>query len=294
VDSGGRVVNATKHTYGHAFAIFALAHAFRITKHEQYRDAAIATWQVVRAKLRDVGGGFRAEAPREFSGIGGLRTQNPVMHMFEALLALYKATGSHEALEGARSTGDFVINKLLRGTIDGGAYIPEWYDSNWQPLPTRQAGGYVELGHQFEWAYLLDAAAYQGLPATYAAVADRVLTYAIKTGYDDTSGGAFSVAYPEGSEVVREKGWWQQSECLRALMRFGVLYGKRDMQRRYQQTLDFVREEFVDNTNGGWRIKPKSVCSRSQCTDEQPGAYHMTAMHMEALMLSSSKAQATP
>jgi len=286
VDAEGRVVHDSKHTYGHAFAIFALAHAYRVTKDERYRDAALMAWRAVNLGLRDPAGGFRPEAPRDFSsGTADLRTQNPVMHLFEALLALYDATGSAEALAGARVVGDFVAYRLLEGLPDGGAYVPEWYDATWQPLP-REGGGYIDLGHQFEWAYLLNSAEERGLPSLYTAVAQRILDYAIKTGYDDQAGGTFNVAHVDGT-VVREKGYWQQSECLRTVMRYAALYGKADMKRRYEQTLALVRDELIDTENGGWFLMTKSACARQSCPDEQPDAYHMTTMHREALALAA-------
>ena len=285
VDADGRIVRASKHTYGHAFAIFALAHAYRLTKDERYGSAALATWRAVRANLRDSVGGFLPGAPRDFSGdrSSGSRTQNPLMHLFEALLALYDATGDPEALAGARGIGDFVVYRLLRGLPDGGAYIPEWYDAKWVPLPERDSGN-IDLGHQFEWAYLLNSSGEHGLPALYTAVAQRLLDYAIKTGYDEQAGGCFNVAYTDG-KVVREKGFWQQSECLRTVMRYAALYGKPEMKRRYEQTLKFVQDELIDAKNGGWFISTKSACARRSCPDEQPDAYHMTGMHREALAL---------
>jgi len=286
VDAEGRVVRDSKHTYGHAFAIFALAHAYRVTKDERYSGAALATWRVVQANLRDPGGGFRPEVPRDFSdGASGSRTQNPVMHLFEALLALHGATGDPEALAGARSIGDFVVYRLLHGLPDGGAYIAEWYDAKWEPLP-EDRGGNIDLGHQFEWAFLLNSSEERGLPALYTAVAQRLLDYAIKTGYDEQKGGCFNAAYTDG-RVVREKGYWQQSECLRTVMHYAALYGKSDMKRRYEQTLTLIRDEFIDAKNGGWFVMTKSACARQSCPDEQPDAYHMTTMHREALALAA-------
>ena len=123
VDASGHPVDSAKNTYGHAFAIFALAHAFRVTKDERYREAATAAWQMVNLKLRDGEGGFHPEASSDFVPSSSQRTQNPVMHLFEAMLALHEATGSPIALEGARSIGNFVTRRLLHGTADGGAYI---------------------------------------------------------------------------------------------------------------------------------------------------------------------------
>ena len=46
---------------------------------------------------------------------------------------------------------------------------------------------------------------------------------------------------------------------------------------------------YIDNgdQNGGWFITTKSACARQSCPDEQPDAYHMTAMHREALDLAA-------
>jgi mannose-6-phosphate isomerase len=209
------------------------------------------------------------------------------MHLFEAMLALYDATGDAEALAGAQSIGDFVLYKLLRGRPDGTAYIPEWYNEKWEPLPQED----IDLGHQFEWAFLLDAAGARGLAGVYPQVAERVLGYAIKIGYDEIDGGAFTRLYPDGT-VVRQKGFWQQAECLRTLMHYAALYGKPDMKRRYEQTLTLVKDEFIDAKNGGWYPMTKSACLHQSCADEQPEPYHMTAMHREALELAArAKAQ---
>jgi mannose-6-phosphate isomerase len=287
VAADGQVRDASKHTYGHAFAIFALAHAYRAVGDERYRAAAIEAWRTVDGHLRDPSGGFRPEAPRDFGPSSSRRTQNPVMHLFEATLALYEATGDDEARLAARTVGDFVVYRLLEGRPDGGAFIPEWYDEAWRPLD-RDQGGYVDLGHQFEWAYLLAASEPLAISPLYAEVAERVLAYAIKLGYDETAGGAYSRV--KGVEAIdRHKGWWQQAECLRALTYFAVAKGRADVGRRARQTLEFVRAEFVDPVNGGWYPAAKSVCATSGCEDEQPDPYHMTAMHRAALVLAAKK-----
>jgi cellobiose epimerase len=191
----------------------------------------------VDANMRDPAGGFPPEAPRDFTGnASGSRTQNPLMDLFEAPIALSDATKSADALEGARGIGDFVVCPLLHGMPDGGAYVPEMYDAQWTPLPQ--------------------------------------------------DGGCFNTAYADG-KVVREKGYWQQSECLRTLMRYAALDGKPEMRRRYAQTLALVRDEFIDSKNGGWFWMPKTDCAHHGCADNQPDACHMTAMHREALDLAA-------
>jgi len=281
----GRVVDDSKQTYGHAFAIFALAHVYRVAKDERYREAALEGWRVLRGKMRDRLGGFQRSASRRFDQADTIRTQNPVMHLFEAMLALSEATGSVEALAGAEGVGDFVLHMLLRQQRDGSAYIEEWYDENWQPLADDK-GGYTDLGHQFEWAFLLSSAGLKGFPEIYAESAQKVMDYALKVGYDESSGGSFFRVSSTGS-VTQEKGYWEQSECLRVLMHFMVMRGKKSLRPRYEQTLQYVADEWIDPLNGGWLMKPKRVCATADCPNEQPDVYHMTAMHREALELAA-------
>lgn len=290
VAADGKVVNDAKFSYGHAFAIFALAHAYRVIKDERYRVAAFAAWHAVNFGLRDPSGGFRTSAARDFAVTEGPRVLDPVSHLLEAMLALHEATGSPDALAAVREIGDFLLYRMLQGRPDGTAYFPEWYNAAWEPLP-QGGGGYIDLGHQVEIAYLLDVAGARGLSPVYPAAAQRVLDYAVKVAYDEDSGGCYSRAEIDGT-VTRDKGWWQQSGCLRMLMHFAAVHGKPDMKRRYEQTLAFVREEFVDAGNGGWYLRMKSQCARSPCPDEQPDAYHMTALHREALDL-EAKAKAS-
>ncbi|MEI7867970.1 MAG: AGE family epimerase/isomerase [Candidatus Methylumidiphilus sp.] len=286
----GKVLDESKDTYGHAFAIFAMAHLYAVTQDARYRDAGLETWRVLRAKMRDAQGGFRISAPRNFDVVKDNRRQNPVMHLFEAMLALYVATGNEEALSGTDGIGNFVIYKLLQGKDDGSAYIEEWYDEKWQPAPD-ETGGYIDLGHQFEWAFLLSKAGTHGLDEMYPLVAQRIMDYAMKVGYDRKVGGSFNRSHGEG-KVDPEKGFWQQAECLRALMHFVVIRDKTNLESSYEQTLNYVQNEWIDNVNGGWWMKPKSLCTQSDCPNEQPDAYHMTSLHSEGIELAAYQIKA--
>jgi cellobiose epimerase len=66
VDAQGRVANDSKRTYGHAFAIFALAHAYRVTKDERYRQTAVAAWRAASAYLRDPRGRIQTRGVARF------------------------------------------------------------------------------------------------------------------------------------------------------------------------------------------------------------------------------------
>lgn len=286
VAQDGTVISSAKNTYAHAFALLALSQVARVTGKTRYRDAALLAWRDIDTGLRNPLGGFRGELPRNFSQTGldpnTGSTQNPLMHLFEALLALHDATQDPVALKGAKSVADFVIYRLLVGSSDGGAYIPEWYDSNWKPLPTREKGGYIDLGHQFEWCHMLLAAEQRGLSDIYSQSSQRLLQFALKEGYDEVDGGIFTKMYPDGT-VEKNKYWWQQNEGLRAFMAVAASTGRKDMWRRYEQTIDLVRAQFIDPINGGWYPRSRKQCGG--CPDDQPDPYHMTGMHYAALAL---------
>lgn len=273
VDATGQSLSQMKDSYGHAFALLALSHAARVTGEPKYKAAALAAWQDIRRNLREPGGGLRSGAPRDFAPTHeGKHTQNPVMHMFEALLALIDATGDQQVIADAKELGDFVLRRLMVGLPDGGAYIPEWYDAQWQPLADNE--GYTDLGHQFEWSHLLRSAERRGLPPTYADVADRLLKFAVANGYDEQDGGIFNRMSSSG-EVDRSKYWWQQAEGMKAFL---AAAQRPDMARRYRETLDLVDKEFVDRDKGGWL-----VCAKGGCGKLQPDPYHLVGMDWAAL-----------
>jgi cellobiose epimerase len=290
VSSDGTVVYAAKSTYGHAFALLALSHMFRVTANPRYRDAALLTWSEIDTWLRHPRGGFRGELPRDFSQNGqaqALGSQNPIMHLFEALLALHDATHDPVALAGAKGIAEFVVYRLLVGDPDGGAHIPEWYDADWKPLATRDKGGYTDIGHQFEWSHMLRAAEQRGLVGVYAQTADRLLEFAVKNGYDEIDGGVFTRLYPDGT-LDRSKHYWQQCEALRAFLAAALPGGQPAMWRRYEQTLGLVRAQFIDGTHGGWYPK---ACERGGCSDAQVEPYHMTGLHHAALSMAAAAAK---
>jgi len=284
VDAAGKVLDSSKQTYGQAFAVLALSHMARVTKEERYKQAALSAWHDVRDHLGDPLGGFRTEAARDFSLRGNsANSQNHVMHIFEALLALIDATQDPATIEDARKVGNFVLYKLLVGLPSGSAYIPEWYDAQWKPLATRE--GYIDIGHQFEWVHLLRSAERRGLPPMYADVGERVLKYAIATGYDESAGGVFSRIYTDGT-VDRNKYWWPQAEGMRAFLAVG---DRPDMARRYRQTLDLVNAELLDTANGGWRLGARRTCAEGKCSNEQPEPYHLVGLDVAALSLATSQ-----
>ena len=252
--SDGEPSDTRKDAYGHAFAIFGLSHAALVTTEESYAEVARGTWSWLQARFRDEEGGYIWWLSRDFHDLGRPRSQNPMMHLFEALLVLAELDSNGPFLDEARKVADFVLARRLP---DDGR-LPEWYRWDWTPLPSSE-GGVVDVGHAFEWAFLLSRGVELGLPASYLDEARRFLALGLKLGYDTDNGGIFSPVTLEGDRSPSSKGWWEQCETIRALLHHLFLRGNPELSQPFLKTVAFVQRHFVDPEFGGWFIAPPAL-----------------------------------
>lgn len=286
VSPAGLVEDTTKGSYGHVFVMFGLTHAYRVTKDQRYLRAALATWEVMKAKFRDSQGGYKQQTNADFSQDAGVRSQNPMMHLFESLLALSDATGLPTIRQEAFALAEFLFTRLYQ--CDKG-YLPEVYDQAWKPMPADR-NGHVDVGHQFEWAFLLSDGVNHGLSAGYLDIARRLLEFGVRAGYDKSQGGIWSRASYDGKPLdTQRKGWWQQCELLRALMHHAATRGREDLWPLFDQSLAYVKEHFIDPQYGGWYenhfcCEPRPADQWYKGTVWQVG-YHVIGMYGEALRL---------
>lgn len=291
VSPDGKVVEDRKDSYGTAFAIFGLSHAARVSGETRYKQAALETWSDMKKYLRDTAGFYKAGTTRDFSQRQGTNSQNPMMHLFEALLALHDATGSKEVYKDAQDHGDSMFTKLFQ---EGGGYLPEVYDDDWVPLPV-STNGRIDIGHQFEWAFLLSRAVEKGFHPKYLTIGERLLAYGMKVGYDRENGGIFSTSDYDGNSDKGPKSWWQQNELLRAIIHYAALRDHPGLWEPFDQSLAFVKQNFIDTQYGGWYASYDPVKTREgralyKGRPEQVG-YHVCGMYAEALRLAGHLVQ---
>ena len=273
----GSTLREEKDCYGHAFAIFALAHVTRITGEKAWREAATKTWELLQTHFQDSYGGFTSSMTRDFQERSQTKSQNPLMHLFEALLALGDLEGMESIHRDAQRVSDFVVGKLCR---QSDRRLPENYSLAWEELPEEEDGK-LDLGHAFEWAYLLSSAVERGLPEAYLTQAEAFLDYGLLLAYDPDDGGIRSPASPDGQRVASTKGWWEQCEAIRALMHFAILRGRRELVEPLQHVVDFVKLTYVDPTHGGWYASSSSRNKGSEWKVD----YHVVGMCREAIRL---------
>ncbi len=207
LDGAGAPVDTLKDTYDHAFVLLGLAWALKATGESGLRDWIAKTLDVLDTRLKHPAQpGFLEGAPASLP-----RRQNPHMHLLEAHMALFDATGDSQFLDRAQvSVGLFhdVFYDAATGTLG------EFFTDDWQ-VADGEAGAVIEPGHHFEWVFLLNeyhARAGGALPEA----AGRLFEVARAHGLDAQSGLAVDEIWRDGRLKKATKRCWPQTEAIRA------------------------------------------------------------------------------
>lgn len=172
VDGDGTILDATRDLYSHAFVLLALSAYHQLTGDAQAIGLADETLAYIDAAMAAPNGGYfdRATDPPD------ILRQNPHMHLFEALLALYEATGRRDYLARADRVFDDLKTKFFQPES---GILPEYFDLAWTPVGS--AAAVWEPGHHLEWSWLLAEYARLGRSDVHAFV-DTLIHVAYRDG----------------------------------------------------------------------------------------------------------------
>lgn len=174
----GHAEDRTNHCYGVAFVLLAYATAHKAGSEHAARWMD-ETWDLLERHFWDPDAGlYRDEADADWN-FSPYRGQNANMHMCEAMLAAYEASGERRYLDRALLLADHMTRR--QASMSSGL-VWEHYDSRWNvdweynldnPRHLFRPWGF-QPGHQTEWAkllllldrYLRRPAAESGVPVT--------------------------------------------------------------------------------------------------------------------------------
>jgi mannose/cellobiose epimerase-like protein (N-acyl-D-glucosamine 2-epimerase family) len=140
----GGIIDATPDLYDHAFVLFACAAVYRATRSDAVLATLRDTHTVIQERFALDGGiGYRAELPTPEH-----HRQNPHMHLLEAYMAAFEATGDDRYMSEAAKVVDLFQTAFYDATM---GRLFEDFDQTWQPTQAL-----LEPGHHFEWVWLLD------------------------------------------------------------------------------------------------------------------------------------------
>ena len=242
VDPDGGVADPRRDTYGHAFALFALAWAYKLTNDRALEREAFGILALFDGAFAAPGGGL-------LNGVdasSGHRLQNPHMHLFEAMLAWYDATGDARFLARA---GEMFGLFTTRFWQPGTATLSEYFDSALAPAEG-DTGRVYEPGHHFEWAWLL---------RSYARLSDRDTARYARGLYDTAlssgllpDGRVMDEVLPGAGPTKASTRLWPHTELAKAA---ATEYQAGDAAARAvcMAALAQIRDHFCsDGYQGGW------------------------------------------
>jgi sulfoquinovose isomerase len=251
--------DAAKQHYGHAFVILAGASA-TVAGHPGGKPLLDAALEVHDERFWDDEAGAGVEEySADWGQLADYRGQNSNMHLTEALMAAYEATGDAQLLERANRIADRLINQLTRGN---GWRLAEHYTADWEidydynredPYNLFRPYGST-TGHWLEWARLvLQLWQLRGrrdawMPEAARALFDR----AVDDSWDTARGGfCFTVDW-DGSPFNRDRYWWTTTEAIGAAAFLLRLEDDQRYETLYRRFWDFADARLIDHEHGSW------------------------------------------
>jgi len=292
----GIAEDRTNHAYGVAFVMLAYASALKggIAEAAPWLEE---TWQLLETWFWDEDAGlYRDEADASWR-FTDYRGQNANMHLCEALIAAYEASGESRYYYRARTVASQMTRR--QAALAGGL-VWEHYDRDWNvdwdyhrddPKHLFRPWGF-QPGHQTEWAKLLlildQHAQERGAPVDWLLpTAQHLFDTAIAHSWDERHGGLCYGFDPDGAVCDDDKYFWVQAESLAAAARLAHRTGQVRYWDWYQRLWAYSWRHFVDHEHGAWfRILDRE--NRKYSDEKSPAGktdYHTMGACYDALEL---------
>ena len=279
VGADGIPQDRTQTAYDQAFGLLAMAWLYRLTGSPDYLVWAARTLDFMDTRLADRRHGGYADA------VGATtRCQNPHMHLLEALLAWFEATGDMTWLQRADAVHGLFSRHFLDRSIPA---LREFFDPAWQPDPAR--GDHLDPGHHFEWIWLLDRYR-RHCPSAAPSVADEtalLCTFAARHGIDPRDGLVVDEVAADGRTLRGTKRMWPQTEHLKAqVVRFEsapeASLGEID------RVCGLLLDHYLDETTGAWNDQVGEAGAKLSQVSPASSFYHLFLAYSEALRVTDA------
>jgi len=205
-DSGETLVDR-RDLYDQAFLLLACASRIAATDDARAFDLATKTVAFIDDELASPFGGWLESDRKELP-----RRQNPHMHLFEAFMALYRATNDKRFFD----QGAKIIDQCFPAFFDleNGVIIEQFHEN----MTFDRDSIVVEPGHMFEWIWLLRQ--WERISgADYSTVRKTLLERGVHFGRDPAWFGFVSNTIDiKAPQRHSSKRLWPQTEYLRALL----------------------------------------------------------------------------
>ena len=255
-DGQKKVLDDTNHAYGLAFVLLAHAHA-TMGGLAEARPGIAETFDLLEKRFWEPAHGLYADEADAQWALSAYRGQNANMHLCEALLSAFDATGESRYLDRAELLADNIC--IRQATLAGGLvwehYRTDWsvdWDYNKDDKSNIFRPWGFQPGHLTEWAKLLMLLDERRPRADRLPLARHFFDVAMDRSWDTEHGGLFYGFAPDGSPCYTDKYFWVQAETLAAAARLAIATRDPSYWDAYDRIWAYSWEHFVDHEHGAW------------------------------------------
>lgn len=249
-------LDLTQQAYGYAFVMLAYAAAF---KAGLISDTAPLerTWQLLEQRFWQAEHGLYADEINVQGQLSSYRGQNSNMHLCEAMLAAFEASGEAKFLQRAQT---LAYNITVRQASHTQGLVWEHYQADFSidwdynkhdPKNLYRPWGF-QPGHQTEWSKLL-LTLQRHAPADWQVQRARDLfDTAYAKAWDSEHGGLIYGFDPDGNWCDDDKYFWVQAESMAAAALLYQQTGADQYMTQYQALWQYSWQHMVDHQYGAW------------------------------------------
>jgi len=247
--------DATKQAYGHAFVLLAASSAKLVGHPDADRLLDDATSVLMERFWEPQHGAIAEEFNEDWSPIGTYRGQNSNMHLTEACMAAFEATGRQHYLDMALSIADLLIRRI---TAANDGRLPEHFDANWQIDADYDRDVFrpfgTTVGHWLEWSRLLLQLWELGgrRVAWLPDAAKTLFRKATEEGWDGEKGGFYFTLDWQGKPRDRDRYWWPCAEGIGASAFLNSIDGDPFYEEWYRRIWNWTDTHLIDHEHGSW------------------------------------------
>ena len=249
-------INPTKQAYGHAFVLLAASSAKVVGHPEADRLLADVT-EVLHKRFWEMRYGATSEEyTADWHNVSDYRGQNCNMHLTEAVMAAFEATGDRFYLDMGESIASLIIERHARQQK---WRVAEHFTKDWQvdfdfggdPM-FRPAG--TTPGHALEWSRLLIQLWELGgrKHAWMPEAAKALFLNTVSIGWDNESGGFYYTLDWHDRPDQADRFWWPCAEGIAASAVIGSIDEDPRFEEWYRRIWGFTDNHLIDHVHGGW------------------------------------------
>lgn len=293
VNYDGSVEENKKYTYNQAFAIYALAAYYEVTKNSEALAMALELYEIIETKCKDEVGyldAFDAEfheiqnSELSENGIIAEKTMNTLLHVFEAYTELYRVSHNLDIKLKLLSILDIFETKIFNNE-----------KQRQEVFFDRKMNSILDLhsyGHDIETAWLIDRGCDVIGDEKYS-VRMKHITSVLEDKIYHTAYDGKSVANEcENGIVDLKRVWWVQAEAVVGFMNAYEKTKNPNYLQAANNIWSFIKTNMIDNREGSeWFSevdKAGNVIHKKPIAESWKCPYHNGRMCLEIIRRSTN------